>query len=367
MPFFRSKHSADEVDLEEAYDDGQHPIVLRNGTGDSGSNKPQTIQRRELTAVSKKYDLGNKGYLNEAEQELRNMDRDNRGYLTPEQVYAIVESLQAERRAAAELAENIRQEHKRSRMQRRWIAGLCVMAVLLACANIGTSFAAARLAKDTQVSSTNDLVGKTADQDADSNAIIGTSTKYVEFAMQPIPSSRRRHLQETEDLICGPVNSANNTRQCSLQGLIYFDDAVKLYKQFCPRWPNADNVCRGSGVDSVVFNCMGAISTIFGKHHIPNRGPAVDSFAFSFIVFPSDGLSYKAQQAVYPRRNGSSQFASSPCIKDYELGILCPTDKSACFTFGTFDVDGSCPGAEIKLCGEASDIPPELQRRLLRE
>jgi hypothetical protein len=363
MPFFRNKHGADDVDLEEAYDDGQHPMVHRNGTGDSNSNKPQTIQRRELTAVSKKYDLGNKGYLNEAEQELRNMDRDNRGYLTPEQVYAIVESLQAERRAAAELAENIRLEHARSRRQRRWIAGLCVMAVMLACANIGTSFAAARLSKDTQVSSTNDLVGKNSDGNSSEN-IIGTSSKFVEFSMQPISSSRRRHLQETEDLVCGPVNSANNTRQCSLQGLMYFDDAVKLYKQFCPRWPNVDNVCRGNGVDSVVFNCNGAISTIFGKHHIPHIGPTLDSFAYSYIVFPSDGLSYKAQQAVYPPRSGSGQFSSSPCIKDYEMGILCPTDSTECFTFGTFDVDGSCPGAEIKLCGESSQVPPELQRRL---
>lgn len=95
-----------------------------------------SIKKRNarLTKVSKAYDLDGDGQLDKAEQAMRDRDISNRGFLTNDEIYDIVqEQLQAQRSAG---------------YMKGLIAGLTCFVVLLALSNLGTSLAAAVLAKD---------------------------------------------------------------------------------------------------------------------------------------------------------------------------------------------------------------------------
>jgi hypothetical protein len=48
------------------------------------------LRNNRLSSISKKYDIGGKGMLDEAEQAMRDMDSENLGYLTNEKVYRIL-------------------------------------------------------------------------------------------------------------------------------------------------------------------------------------------------------------------------------------------------------------------------------------
>ena len=53
--------------------------------------KPQRMVERGLTEVSRKYDRDGKGYLNETERALRQMDSKNKGFLDQDKVcYAVL-------------------------------------------------------------------------------------------------------------------------------------------------------------------------------------------------------------------------------------------------------------------------------------
>ena len=70
----------------------------------------------------------NKGYLDENEQKLREMDTSNRGFLTNDKVYALLE-------------EQVKLQ-KTLVTQRKLLVGLCAFAVILALANMGTAVSA---------------------------------------------------------------------------------------------------------------------------------------------------------------------------------------------------------------------------------
>jgi hypothetical protein len=101
----------------------------------------------QLSTVSRNYDLGNKGFLTDTEQQMRGMDSDNVGHLDNAKVSAIV-------------AETLLLRDKNNRMK-MWIGILGVFVIILALSNLGTAFAAAWLAKDTTVNkSTGQLLVK---------------------------------------------------------------------------------------------------------------------------------------------------------------------------------------------------------------
>jgi len=135
--------------------------------------------RGAISLVSKKYDRNNKGYLDETERALRRMDSNNLGYLTVDKLYVLMESLQNEQKKSAELISSLQGQQSKALNLKRAIIGLCCFAVLLALANVGTSFAAASLAKDTEVHG-NELVIK------GTNQRVATSNWLVEVSMRPI-------------------------------------------------------------------------------------------------------------------------------------------------------------------------------------
>jgi hypothetical protein len=103
-----------------------------------------------LSMVSRNYDLGNKGFLTDTEQQMRGMDSDNVGHLDNAKVSAVV-------------AETLLLRDKNNRMK-MWIGILGLFVIILALSNLGTAFAAAWLAKDTTVNeSTGQLMMKDSD------------------------------------------------------------------------------------------------------------------------------------------------------------------------------------------------------------
>jgi hypothetical protein len=105
---------------------------------------------RQLSSISRNYDLGDKGFLTDTEQQMRGMDSDNVGHLTNAKVSAIVN-------------ETLGLREKNGRMK-LWLGILGVAVVVLGLSNLGTAFAAAWLAKDTTINeSTGQLLVKDSD------------------------------------------------------------------------------------------------------------------------------------------------------------------------------------------------------------
>lgn len=116
----------------------EDPEKQHAGEGaDELSPMPTSKPEFQLSTVSKAYDRGNKGYLDETEQKLRAMDSENLGHLSVDKMYALMQEFQEEQKKALTL--------------RRVVFALVGFAILLCLANIGTSFAAAKLAKDLSV------------------------------------------------------------------------------------------------------------------------------------------------------------------------------------------------------------------------
>lgn len=109
-------------------------------TSTESSSPPSTAkdveaQDHRLSTISKNYDRGQKGYLDDTEKLARALDS-GEGAPSIERVIALLENLQSEKRL--------------NMTMKKVIIGLGVFALLLSLANIGTAFAAARLAKDSE-------------------------------------------------------------------------------------------------------------------------------------------------------------------------------------------------------------------------
>lgn len=106
---------------------------------DTGKQK-QTM----LSRVSQMYDINGDGMLDEAERAMRELDETGRGYLTNEKVYELMN-------------DHLKMQKDMFRFKKVLI-GMTVFIVLLTLSNLGTSLAAAYLAKDTTTNGNNDLI-----------------------------------------------------------------------------------------------------------------------------------------------------------------------------------------------------------------
>jgi hypothetical protein len=301
---------------------------------------------RGLSAASQQFDRNGKGYLDSTEAALRRLDSQNMGFLSVDKVYGIMESLQREQKSNHNLMETLQSESRRNMKLKTRIIALCAFTMLLAFANIAVSFAAARLAKDTAVSGSNDLTST-------SGVRLGTTSKQVTTAMSPVTSTRRRHLKAAETFYCteGSLKN-NNTTSCALQGEINYSDAVALYENFCPGWAKVGDPCVGGGVSSVTLLCNNHQSLVFGAPVLPAQTPAASTS--DWIEFPAPGRGYAARAAVY-------LFGRLlPCQQDFSLGLACPDDSptAACLVFASWE-PGQCAGA-VELCGNAADATNSL-------
>lgn len=191
-----------------------------------------------LSVVSKKYDRGEKGYLDSTELEIRELDTENRGYLDVDKVYEIMKELRAEQKSSMTL--------------KKIIYALSGFAILLAFANIGTSFAAAKLASDSHVNShTHDLVDKGTGER------LGTTPKIDVIVVETEDERRLRGVyddateeQEWNDgerrTQTDVTDSANGQQRISEAG------AVELFSRVCSGFDQSDFKSIKSGAS---FSC----------------------------------------------------------------------------------------------------------------
>lgn len=341
-------------DVEQAFEATLESVSSERKTDEFGflSTTPEraisaerpSLAQRSLTEVSKKYDRDGKGYLDETERAVRQMDTQNKGYLEVGQVLRLMDALQDEQKRSNELIDAIRSEHKRAVSLKRIVVVLTCFVVLLAVANIGTSFVAARLVKDVTVNEeSHDLVSLDGSR-------LGTTNKQIELtfdSVEDLTDSRRRHLvSDIEGVAC--ANTPDGYK-CILKGVLNWEKSINLYQRFCPLWPNGENTCQGDGVSEIHLNCKGVRTTILGGSHLPPDGPIVGDFGWSFWVFPSEYGWYTVRERLWDRSTQPATF----CDLEYELSCYCPTDNTACAVFATYDTT-KCPGYEPKICGWGS-------------
>jgi len=163
-----------------------------------------------LSKVSQAYDRGNKGYLDSTELTLRQMDTDNKGHLDVDKVYALMQEF--------------KQEQKKTMTFKRVIIALCVFALLLALANIGTSFAAATLAKDTKVSPDGNLAA------ASSERTVGTIAKHNGYkATQNLSGDANQTLSRL-------LQTNSNATQAGDRFYTTKADTDALFEDICNEW-----------------------------------------------------------------------------------------------------------------------------------
>lgn len=135
------------------------------------------IQRRTLSEVSKQYDANGDGKLDEAEQAMRNLDTEGRGYLTNDKVLSVFQ-------------QQLRMQ-KQLLLAKRLLFLFAVLLIILAVANIAVAFIAARLSKET--TTRNDvLIVK------DSGKIVATNNHADVYGIQTSVDTERR-AQVTRD------------------------------------------------------------------------------------------------------------------------------------------------------------------------
>jgi hypothetical protein len=117
--------------------------------------------------------------------------------------------------ALKEIMVKLENQEKRNVTNRNVIIALCVFAVLLSIGNIGTAFAAARLAKDTEVSTSGDFTDKDGNR-------VATTPRVNEFAVESVPNEDRRRAQQEFG-----VDDDFEMK---------YKDAVKIYQEFCPNY-----------------------------------------------------------------------------------------------------------------------------------
>lgn len=151
--------------------------VASVGFVDNAKSGPQI---RKLSTVSKMYDVDGDGELDDAEAAMRGMDKSNRGYLTNDKVYNL-------------MLEQIALQRQFLRVKRIMFV-LLALVVVLAISNLGTSFAAASLAKETTTSSNAEVIDKNTNEALSTQS--STSTYEIERTTIT-PEGERKLLTDT--------------------------------------------------------------------------------------------------------------------------------------------------------------------------
>ncbi len=155
---------------EESANNIEEGIPATNTDSTAANSVVKRQGSSRLSMISKKYDVDGDGKLDAAEQAMRDMDKEGLGYLSNDKVYTIFQ-------------EQLRMQ-KQLLMAKRIIIFCAVLLVILAAANVGVSFAAANLAKDTSMTN-NVLVVK------ENGEVVQVDTHNYVFDVTPDPARRR--------------------------------------------------------------------------------------------------------------------------------------------------------------------------------
>jgi hypothetical protein len=195
---------AKSTDPESATTPVAESELLDNGGRDS------RLGLRKLSSVSKMYDVNNDGELDDAELAMRNLDKSKRGYLSNEKVYELMKS-------------NIETQHQLFKT-RRIVFVLLAVVVVLALSNLGTSFAAAYLAKDTTTNDKDELTRKASGETVSTQTTTDESIE-IENAVEGADGRRR---------LCDP--SDPNDPECKAERFLWINKSgCALMTRMCER------------------------------------------------------------------------------------------------------------------------------------
>lgn len=182
-----STSATDLESVDEVFTNENVPAV---NTPSIDKQKAFSDPYKRLSTVSRMYDVDGDGKLNDAELAMRDMDQSGRGYLTNDKVYAL-------------MIEQLETQKQLFRVKRIMFV-LLALVFILALANLGTSFAAASLSKDTTTSSSAALMDKKT------NEAVSTQTTSDSLTIERaiITSDGRRKL-------CNVDGEANDA-ECDL-------------------------------------------------------------------------------------------------------------------------------------------------------
>lgn len=165
---------------------------------------------RKLSTVSKMFDVDNDGKLDDAELAMRKLDKSNRGYLTNEKVYEMMKS-------------NIETQNQLFKT-RRIVFVLLATVVVLALSNLGTSFAAAYLAKDTTTNDRDELIIKSNNEAVSTQSATDGSIE-IKSAVEGADGRRR---------LCDP--SDENDAECRASRYLWINrSGCDLMMRMCER------------------------------------------------------------------------------------------------------------------------------------
>ncbi|CAB9510372.1 expressed unknown protein [Seminavis robusta] len=351
-------HNHEKMDEEKTFE-----VIQEDRPRQQTSFAPvsPSLVKRGLTEVSAMFDRNGKGYLDETERALRRMDSQDKGYLGIDKVCVIFESLQSEQERSSQLLEALRTESKKSLNLKMGVIALTVFSVLLALANIGTSFAVATLVKDMKVDTSGDLLTK------DSNVRVGTTAKVVSFEIDAIDDTRRRRLQTAAGLVCNtmvdtdPVTGLTD-KSCQLQGTIKNTVADSLHGEL-------------KVVDHVQLTCNSKRSQLFGTYKLPAGNPGdFDMGGVPYVIYPTSVTpddKYQAIQSVLvphqpavpatPAQNGFPAIPAQAAVPEhncdayFSLAFYCMKDlvngvEPDCLVMSAFQPTEACKTSPV-VCG----------------
>lgn len=266
-------------------------------------------ERSKLSNVGEKYDINGDGKLDEAEQQLRNMDKSGRGYLTNEKVYTLM------------------QDHIETQNQllktRKVMFALLALVVILALSNLGTSFAAASLAKDTSTNSNEQLTHKS------SGEALSTQTTEDSFPIERVTideTGRRRLCIKSEVGESKEGEEKDILLQCEVESYLRMGqkDCRRMTKN-CQRgntvtvrrmWPTGEessfNICPHSG---------GSRLREFDESRFTNH--AGEHFYFERDYEDEDKWNCKLHGNAVMQDEGEVCLVTGDCDDDPDLDLRC--------------------------------------------
>lgn len=292
------------LDEEAPFEDnGSSPLENPGSSSSLGMN--QRTKKTRLSKTSELYDAANKGYLDETEQQLRELDSQHLGHISNAKVY--------------DLMQNMKQEQSKSLNLKKAVIALSVFSFLLALSNIGTSFAAARLAKDTSMDGF-DLTNK-------DGVRVAVTDKAVVFQVLKEGEEATRSLvrRNLVDITADSISSISKT------------EAETIYD---------DYISQGATVN--LLHCDGHSTTLAYDIAVASRG---QQKSYSYIASRSNLYAYGKVTIVCDQgsdcavtgldcndlcvANGAYWFcgsdASFPACSATEYGVCCANaDGSSC-------------------------------------
>lgn len=232
---------------------------------------------RKLSVVSKMYDIRGDGELDEAELAMRQMDKSGRGYLTNDKVYELMQ-------------DHVHTQRKLFQFK-KIIIGLAVLVVILALSNLGTSFAAAILSKDTVTKVEETIEGEEfgADLiDKKSKETVGTQTANDSIEVERASSLCVEGDSElncvTDSYLSVPENVIKSMFYKCLTGR-----TVNVERTFSNGHVKSINICSSS--TNVEFN-------EFDKSTLENNGESIhfDPMDGDYYKVSGNGLLQKEQE-----------------------------------------------------------------------